>query len=138
MIARECPAEFRDEVADFEHRGAKRRYAFGRKEVEVDSAMDAAFAEMAIIGRRIEAVTIEELHEASQERAQPRRRCGAILGTGPCTRTTGDICAGAQAGLADAPNCALVGGLRQYRPAGTFAHPGGLFHPFLPQAANLT
>ncbi len=99
--------------------------------------MDAPFAEMAIIGRRFEAVTIEELHEASQERAQPRRRCGAILGTGPCTRTTGDICAGAQAGLADAPNCALLGGIREYRHAGTFAHPGGLLLHVFREAANL-
>ena len=56
MLARERAAELDHQVADLDHRGAKLRDPFGGEEIEIDAAMDAALAEMAVVGRRRQVV----------------------------------------------------------------------------------
>src|SRR5579859_6040994 len=111
MLAGKRTSEFDDQIAQFEHRGAKLRDAVGREEVEVDAAMHAAFAEMSIVSRRREIITREHRDEPPQKITEARRRHRAILRAGPSARLARDQRACAKPGLADTPDCALIGGI---------------------------
>ncbi len=90
MLTGKRAAKFNDQIAQLNHRGAKLRDAVGGEEIEVDAAMQTAFAEMTVVGRRREIVPREHRDQSAQKIAEARRRHRAILSAGPGARLARD------------------------------------------------
>ena len=122
MLAGKRAAKFRDQIGDIRHGGAESGDTGLGEEIEVDAAMDTAFAEMSVVGRSGQLMAIERLLEAPQILAETGRRNRAIFRARPSPRIAGNQRAGAEARFAQAPYRKLFAAIKQH---GT-ANAGGI------------
>ena len=106
------------------------------KEIEVDAAMDAAFAEMAVVSRGDQLMAIQRLLEAPQIIAETGRRNRAILRAGPGARIAGNQRAGAESRFAQAPHRKLFAAIKQDRTADAGGIARGFLHHAIGALAN--
>src|SRR5271156_4565376 len=120
MLAGKRAAELDHQAGDLFHRGAKPCDAGGAFEIEIDPAMDASVAEVAVIDGGQEPMRLEQGGKAAQIRAELDRRDRDVFGTRPGARIAGNHRARAQTGVAKRPNAALLALVAQEPYAETF------------------
>src|SRR5215469_5992224 len=108
MLARERPAESRNDLRQLSHGCAKRRNPRRARQIEIDARMNASLAKVSIVRCDLEFVPLENPIEAAQERAEVSRRHGGVLRARPTARTPWDKRAGAKSRFANLPDRRLL------------------------------